>query len=116
MKGATAVVATIPVTDLDAAKRFYGEVLGLTYLWENPASVRYGVGDSQVSVFKRPPVAVDHTAAHFEVEDIDAAVRELEGKGVEFLDYTARKTAVVQEITDRARAARGLPSVPVWEK
>lgn len=88
MKGATAVVATIPVTDLDAAKRFYGEVLGLTYLWENPASVRYGVGDSQVSVFKRPPVAVEHTAAHFEVEDIEAAVRELEGKGVEFLDYT----------------------------
>jgi len=31
------------------------------------------------------------------------------------LDYTMRKTAVIQEITDRARAARGLPSVDVWE-
>ncbi|MFE7507502.1 GrpB family protein [Promicromonospora sp. NPDC057488] len=31
-------------------------------------------------------------------------------------DYTARKTAVVQEIVDRARAAQGLPLVDVWEK
>jgi GrpB-like predicted nucleotidyltransferase (UPF0157 family) len=31
-------------------------------------------------------------------------------------DYTARKTAVIQEIIDRARAARGLPSVDVWDK
>jgi len=30
--------------------------------------------------------------------------------------YTERKTAVVQEIVDRARAARGLPSVDVWDK
>jgi GrpB-like predicted nucleotidyltransferase (UPF0157 family) len=31
-------------------------------------------------------------------------------------DYTAGKTAVVQEIVDRARATRGLPSVDVWDK
>lgn len=31
-------------------------------------------------------------------------------------DYTARKTAVVQEIVDRARAALGLPPVDVWDK
>jgi GrpB-like predicted nucleotidyltransferase (UPF0157 family) len=31
-------------------------------------------------------------------------------------EYTARKTEVVQAITDRARAARGLPPVDVWEK
>ncbi|MFI2362988.1 GrpB family protein [Promicromonospora sp. NPDC019610] len=31
-------------------------------------------------------------------------------------DYTARKTAVVQDIVDRARTARGLPLVDVWEK
>ncbi|WP_369373215.1 GrpB family protein [Promicromonospora sp. Populi] len=31
-------------------------------------------------------------------------------------DYTARKTVVVQEIVDRARAARGLPMVDVWDK
>jgi GrpB-like predicted nucleotidyltransferase (UPF0157 family) len=31
-------------------------------------------------------------------------------------DYTARKTAVVQEIVDRARAGSGLPGVDVWDK
>lgn len=31
-------------------------------------------------------------------------------------DYTLRKRAVVQEITDRARAARGLAPVEVWDK
>ncbi|QES37856.1 hypothetical protein DEJ48_34535 [Streptomyces venezuelae] len=31
-------------------------------------------------------------------------------------EYSRGKTAPAQEITDRARAALGLPSVPVWEK
>jgi len=31
------------------------------------------------------------------------------------LAYTRAKTELIQELTDRARAARGLPSVPVWE-
>jgi len=31
-------------------------------------------------------------------------------------DYTHAKTELIQEITDRARASRGLPSVPVWEE
>ncbi|MCP2323201.1 GrpB-like predicted nucleotidyltransferase (UPF0157 family) [Hamadaea flava] len=30
--------------------------------------------------------------------------------------YSGRKTALIQELTDGARAERGLPSVPVWEK
>jgi GrpB-like predicted nucleotidyltransferase (UPF0157 family) len=31
-------------------------------------------------------------------------------------DYAKAKTELIQELTDRARAERGLPSVPVWEK
>jgi len=31
-------------------------------------------------------------------------------------DYTLRKRAVVEEITNRARTARGLPAVEVWDK
>jgi catechol 2,3-dioxygenase-like lactoylglutathione lyase family enzyme len=88
MLGATMVVATVPVTDLDRAKEFYGGTLGLTMLWENPASVRFRCGDvSEVSLFRRPPIDTEHTLAHFEVEDIEATVRELEVAGVEFVDY-----------------------------
>lgn len=85
---ATMVVATIPVTDLDRAKQFYGDALGLALLWENPASARYRCGElSELSVFKRPGLDTVHTLAHFEVDDIEAAVAELEAKGVDFLDY-----------------------------
>jgi len=31
-------------------------------------------------------------------------------------DYTRGKTELIQELTDRARAARGFASVPVWEE
>jgi catechol 2,3-dioxygenase-like lactoylglutathione lyase family enzyme len=83
------VVATLPVTDLERAKAFYSKALGLELLWENPASVRFRVGAvSELSIFKRPPTATEHTLAHFEVTDIEAAVRDLETRGVAFLDYT----------------------------
>jgi catechol 2,3-dioxygenase-like lactoylglutathione lyase family enzyme len=85
---ATMVVATLPVTDLERAKTFYGETLGLTFLWENPASVRFRCGEaSELSIFKRSPTATDHTLAHFEVTDVEAVVRDLEAKGVAFIDY-----------------------------
>ena len=89
MLGTSMVVATIPVTDLDRSRRFYGETLGLTLLWDNPASVRFGCGDgTELSIFRRGPSAADHTLAHFEVIDVEAVVRELEERGVAFIDYT----------------------------
>jgi len=82
------IVATIPVSDLEVARAFYGGVLGLEQLWENPASIRFRCGGaSEVSVFRRPGLVTEHTLAHFEVADIEAAVAELEGKGVAFADY-----------------------------
>jgi catechol 2,3-dioxygenase-like lactoylglutathione lyase family enzyme len=82
------VVATLPVTDLEKAKAFYGETLGLTFLWENPVSARFRCGDvSELSIFKRPPTATEHTLAHFEVTDIEAVVSHLETAGVTFIDY-----------------------------
>ena len=82
------VVATIPVTDLDRARRFYEETIGLKVLWVNPASGRFDCGGgSQLSIFRRGPSTADHTLAHFEVGDIEAAVRDLEGRGVTFIDY-----------------------------
>lgn len=89
MLGATMVVATLPVSDLDRAGVFYGETLDLTRLWDNPASIRFRCGDtSELSVFRRPGLTTEHTLAHFEVTDIEATVRDLEAKGVPFVDYT----------------------------
>ena len=89
MINASMVVATIPVTDLERAKEFYGKIVGLTFLWETPVSVRFRCGSvSELSTFKRPPTATVHTLAHFEVDDIEAVVQDLAARGVEFLDYT----------------------------
>src|SRR2546421_6039588 len=67
------IVATVPVTDLDRAKHFYADTLGLKVLWENPASVRFGCGGgTELSIFRRAPSLADHTLAHFEVADIEA--------------------------------------------
>jgi catechol 2,3-dioxygenase-like lactoylglutathione lyase family enzyme len=99
MRTAVMVVSTIPVSDLERAKRFYGETLGLEFLWENPASARFRCGEaSELSVFRRAVVSTDHTLAHFEVTDIEATVQELEAKQVEFLDYTEGPLATTGHI------------------
>jgi catechol 2,3-dioxygenase-like lactoylglutathione lyase family enzyme len=88
MLNTSMVVATLPVTDLDRGRAFYGETLGLTFLWDNPASVRFGCGEgTQLSIFRRGPSLADHTLAHFEVTDIEAIVHGLEERGVVFIDY-----------------------------
>jgi catechol 2,3-dioxygenase-like lactoylglutathione lyase family enzyme len=82
------IVATIPVTDLERSKQFYGGTLGLPLLHENPFSARYDAGGaSQLSIFKRGPTKTEHTLAHFEVDDIAATVRDLKANGVRFHDY-----------------------------
>jgi catechol 2,3-dioxygenase-like lactoylglutathione lyase family enzyme len=99
MDGATMVVATVPVTDLDRGKAFYGGTLGLTILSESPASIRFRCGDaSELSIFKRPPIVTEHTLAHFEVTDIEATVGDLEAKGVAFLDYAEGPLATTGHI------------------
>jgi catechol 2,3-dioxygenase-like lactoylglutathione lyase family enzyme len=83
------VVPTVPVTDLERARQFYEGTLGLSVLWDSPASIRLsGGGGTELSVFRRGPSKADHTLAHFEVSDIEAVVRELAERGVEFIDYT----------------------------
>jgi catechol 2,3-dioxygenase-like lactoylglutathione lyase family enzyme len=99
MHSATMVVATIPVSDLERSRAFYGDTLGLTQLWDNPASIRFRCGDtSELSIFRRPGLVTEHTLAHFEVDDIEATVRELDAKGVQFVDYTEGPLATTNHI------------------
>jgi catechol 2,3-dioxygenase-like lactoylglutathione lyase family enzyme len=89
MVSATMAVATVPVSDLARAKVFYGETLGLTFLWENPASIRFRCGDnSELSIFRRPSTVTEHTLAHFEVTHLESEIADLEARGIVFLDYS----------------------------
>jgi catechol 2,3-dioxygenase-like lactoylglutathione lyase family enzyme len=85
------IVTTVAVTDLDAAGDFYGQKLGLPLLDETPFARRFGCGGGQISVRKGKP-NVGQTVGHFEVDDLDAVMLELTGRGVTFEDYETPKT------------------------
>lgn len=59
----------------------------------------------------------DHLRAHPEDAARYAALkRGIAESGTHPGEYARAKTELIQELTDKARAALGLPSVPVWEK
>jgi GrpB-like predicted nucleotidyltransferase (UPF0157 family) len=59
----------------------------------------------------------DHLLTHPADRDRYAALkRELMDEFGPGPEYTLGKTKLIQELTDAARAERGLPSVPVWEE
>jgi len=86
--GQAFAVTTVPVVELERATAFYRDVLGLRILFEAGPSVRFEAGRaSQISIFRRGATKADHTVAHFEVDDVEGVVRDLESRGVEFIDY-----------------------------
>ena len=86
------LVTTVAVTDLERAKAFFADQLGLPILDEQPFAIRFGAGGgSQISVRRGQP-NVGQTVGHFEVDDIESSVRELRGRGVTFNDYETPKT------------------------
>jgi GrpB-like predicted nucleotidyltransferase (UPF0157 family) len=59
----------------------------------------------------------DHLRAHPEDARRYAELKQrLAAENLDGDAYTRAKTGLIQELTDRARADRGLPSVPVWEE
>jgi len=74
------------VDDMDAAKQFYGETLGLgiTVLSEEfgVSSIQLAGGRDTVVYVKPDFVPATYTILNFEVDDVDAAVDDLASKGV----------------------------------
>jgi catechol 2,3-dioxygenase-like lactoylglutathione lyase family enzyme len=81
------------VTDIEKTKQFYGNTLGLEIAEldvgapEPLLGLRLG-GDRQILIYPKPDLApANYTILNFPVEDVDAAVDELGGKGVSFERY-----------------------------
>ena len=80
--------ATLPAKDIARARGFYEGTLELKVELENPGGVMYRAGDGQVFVYPSEFAGTNRaTAATFEVDDIEATVQELRGKGVTFEEY-----------------------------
>jgi catechol 2,3-dioxygenase-like lactoylglutathione lyase family enzyme len=78
---------TIPVVDLDRARKFYEEKLGLKVVRTDPSpGVHFQVGQGELYIYQRPASKADHTLASFRVGDAEAEIRELQAKGVVFED------------------------------
>ena len=77
------------VDDLDKAREFYGETLGIeTTVEEMGILTLHIAGDRPTLVYPKPDFApATYTILNFPVDDVDAAVDELAGRGVEFLRY-----------------------------
>lgn len=84
------VATRLPAQDLDRARAFYAEQLGLEPIDERPGGLLYRVGSGEFAVFLSAGRASgDHTQMGFEVPDIEAAVAELKARGVVFEDVDA---------------------------
>src|SRR6266545_7446920 len=85
-------VSTVAVTDLERAKRFFGQQLGLPLLDDTPCALRFGAGKgTQLSVRRGQP-NVGQTVAHFEVADVEGVIGDLTSRGVAFEEYESPKT------------------------
>jgi catechol 2,3-dioxygenase-like lactoylglutathione lyase family enzyme len=81
------------VTDIAAAKEFYGDILGLNVSEEHGMLTLHIAGGADIFVYpKQSHTPASFTILNFPVEDIDAAVAELGRRGVQFERYEGIKT------------------------
>ena len=81
-------ITKLPAQDLDRARAFYRDKLGLEPAEEREGGLRYLCGPTEFHVFLSSGAASgESTQMGFEVEDIEATVAELRERGVEFEVY-----------------------------
>ena len=83
------IYASIPAKDIERARHWYEDKLGLTPdLDIGPNGLIYKTGGVRFVIYPTPYAGTGkHTIAGWTVPDIDAAVRELRERGVVFEEY-----------------------------
>lgn len=102
------VATRLPAQDLERARAFYAEKLGLQPVEERPGGLRYRCGNSWFVVFESSGAASGtHTQMGWEVADIEATVAQLRARGVVFEEYDLPGIKTVNGI---AQVAGNYPS------
>jgi catechol 2,3-dioxygenase-like lactoylglutathione lyase family enzyme len=79
------VVTKLPAQDLERARRFYRDVLGLDPVERREGGYRYLCGGSEFHLFQSAGAASGaSTQAGFEVDDLEAVLAALRDRGLEF--------------------------------
>ncbi len=88
MLGSHTVYAILGVKDLEEAREFYEQKLGLTKIDENPGGITYKSGETKVFVYPSEYAGTNQSnAAWWEVDDIESVVEDLKGRGITFEHY-----------------------------
>jgi catechol 2,3-dioxygenase-like lactoylglutathione lyase family enzyme len=93
--------STLPATDLERAKRFYAEKLGLTPEKEEPGGLFYRCGGGTLFLLYPSQGAASgtHTQAGWLTNnDIEAEVADLKARGVVFEEYDTPDLKTVNSI------------------
>src|SRR5258708_14107157 len=81
-------VATLPASDIDRAKAFYREKIGLSVTSEFPGGANFGDGPNQLALYQASGTSPGtFTQVTFMVDDVPALVADLRAKGVDFQEY-----------------------------
>jgi len=83
------VTANVPAADLDRARRFYADTLGLTPSAENSGGLVYRTSGGTSFFLYQTEYAgqAGHTIAQIHVADVAGEVRDLKAKGLTFEHY-----------------------------
>ena len=81
--------ATLAVSDIGRASKFYKETLGFSVMQENPAGVMFQSGQGTAFLVYPSEFAGTNkaTAMSINVDDFKAAVADLRQKGITFMDF-----------------------------
>jgi catechol 2,3-dioxygenase-like lactoylglutathione lyase family enzyme len=97
------VATRLPAQDLNRARRFYAEKLGLEPVDERPGGLLYRCPGGEFALFQSAGGSPGtFTQMAWEVDDIEATVAELRERGVAFEEYDLPGLTTIDGIADIA--------------
>ena len=95
------VATRLPAPNLERARAYYAEKLGLEPLEQREGGLRYVCAAGEFALFESAGNAAgDHTQMGWEVDDIEATVSELRSRGVVFEEYDLPRLKTIDGIAE----------------
>jgi predicted enzyme related to lactoylglutathione lyase len=113
MFGKNKTFSSFAVNNVQKARAFYGDTLGLEVEQGSmPGVLNVHTHDNEIIIYVKPDhVAATFTVLNFVVEDVEKAVDELNGKGIKFEQYDREDLR-----TDEKGIMRGNGPTIAWFK
>ena len=117
MLGKAKVAARLPAKDLERAREFYSEKLGIEPVEQREGEQHNVCATGEFAIFLSAGAqSIAHTQMGWEVEDIEATVCELRARGVKFEEYDLPGLKTVDGIAEIAGnyASKGIGERGAW--